>query len=52
MELTGKEHEGTFSGMAIFIEVLVTQVCTFVETVNGTLMIHACFCMYISPKKE
>lgn len=29
--ITGKEHERTFGGVAMFIEVLVTQVYIFVE---------------------
>lgn len=38
-----KEHERIFWSMVIFIEILVTRVCTFVEMLNGTFMICACF---------
>lgn len=44
---SGKEHERMFWGV-----VLVTQVCTFVETLSGTLTICACFYIYISASEE
>lgn len=52
MRFTGKEHERTFWGVVMFIDIVVTLVCTFVETLNGTFMICACFYMYISASKE